>query len=153
MNSVSINLNSYYNKLINLHNYTQIDVGHFLQNCSNFTHFSIIHKLTWIVGTKLVIFEYFLIKHVLPRHIQSIVILATFFSLCIWNGLQSKSHNKLLSFSPFSWIALSSSKWFKSIFIPHFFPSPELLWVLAGPLLWDMDTTRVTLMPVQCNRH
>ena len=43
MNSISINLNNYYNKLVNLHNYTQINVGYFLQNYSNFTHFSIIH--------------------------------------------------------------------------------------------------------------
>ena len=29
MNSVSLNLHSYCSKLVNLHNYTQIDVDHF----------------------------------------------------------------------------------------------------------------------------
>ena len=29
MNSVNINLLRYYSKLVNLHNYTWIDVGHF----------------------------------------------------------------------------------------------------------------------------
>ena len=29
MNNVSINLYGYYSKLVNLHNYTQTDVGHF----------------------------------------------------------------------------------------------------------------------------
>ena len=29
MNSVSVNLHSYYSKIINLHNYTQTNVGYF----------------------------------------------------------------------------------------------------------------------------
>ena len=29
MNSVSVNLHDYYNKFVNLHNYTLTDVGHF----------------------------------------------------------------------------------------------------------------------------
>ena len=29
MNSISVNLYDYYSKFVNLHNYTQTDVGHF----------------------------------------------------------------------------------------------------------------------------
>ena len=41
------NLNGYCNKLINLYNYTRIDVGIFKQNCVNWIQFSIAHVLMW----------------------------------------------------------------------------------------------------------
>ena len=42
MNNINVNLFGYYNKLVNLHNYTQTNMSYFRQNCINFTHFSII---------------------------------------------------------------------------------------------------------------
>ena len=45
MNSISINLHSYYNKFVNLYNYILINMSFFGQNCVNFTHFSIIKSL------------------------------------------------------------------------------------------------------------
>ena len=40
MNSVSINLSNYYSKLVNLHNYTQTNVGYFKTKlCKFFTFF------------------------------------------------------------------------------------------------------------------
>ena len=41
MNSISVNLYNYSKKLVNLHNYTRIDVGHFIKYCINSTLFSI----------------------------------------------------------------------------------------------------------------
>ena len=41
MNRVNVNLYNYSKKLVNLHNYTRIDVGHFIKYCINSTLFSI----------------------------------------------------------------------------------------------------------------
>ena len=43
MNNVNINLHDYYNKLINLYNYTLIDMSHFKTKLCKFYHFFIIH--------------------------------------------------------------------------------------------------------------
>ena len=39
MNSFSVNLHSYYNKLINLHNYTLTDISHFYMKLCKFCTF------------------------------------------------------------------------------------------------------------------
>ena len=39
MNSVNVNLYSYYSKFINLHSYTVIDIGHFLAKMYKFYTF------------------------------------------------------------------------------------------------------------------
>ena len=45
MNSVSVNVHGYCSKLVNIHNYAQTDYVIFKQNCVNFIHFFIIHRL------------------------------------------------------------------------------------------------------------
>ena len=57
MNSVSINLNDYYSKLVNLHNYTQIDVSYFKAKLCKFYTFL---YYTWTNVNALVIFLFLL---------------------------------------------------------------------------------------------
>ena len=49
MNSISVNLHSYYSKFINLHNYIFTNVNHFKQTCVNFTNLSIINSLMLVL--------------------------------------------------------------------------------------------------------
>ena len=77
MNSVSINLHDYCNKLVNLHNYTQTDVSHFKVKLYNFyTFFFYITRI--LLNSKGLLFEWinkyefnFVVSPAFHNHVQS----------------------------------------------------------------------------------